>query len=102
MDKKITANLASAANFCFNSFVLFLFVPVCVVCGYLSRFQNPRGFPPALEFLSLKSLCNKDLRLAKHPTFKEAGQAKLVSPKTKVLGQLHLSSDFRNNRGWEW
>jgi hypothetical protein len=38
-------------------------------------------FPLALEFLSLKSLSHKDLRLAKHPTFKE------TVPKTEVLEQ---------------
>jgi hypothetical protein len=38
-------------------------------------------FPLASEFLSFKSLCNKDLKLTKHPTFKEA------VPKTEVLKQ---------------
>jgi hypothetical protein len=41
-------------------------------------------FPLALEFLSLESLLHKDLRLAKHPTFKEA------VPKTEVLEQPQL------------
>ncbi|MDR2768587.1 MAG: hypothetical protein LBB82_09720, partial [Treponema sp.] len=42
--------------------------------------------PLASEFLSLKSLCNKDLRLTKHPTFKEA------VPKTEVLEQPHFKN----------
>jgi hypothetical protein len=36
-----------------------------------------------MEFLSLKSLCNKDLRLVQHPKSKEA------VPKTEVLEQPH-------------
>jgi hypothetical protein len=51
----------------------------------MSQFQNPMVFPLALEFLSLKSLCNRDLRLAKHPTFKEA------VPKTEVLEQPQIT-----------
>jgi hypothetical protein len=48
-----------------------------------SQFQNPMVSPLALEFLSLKSLSYKDLRLAKHPKFKVA------FPKTEVLGKPH-------------
>jgi hypothetical protein len=58
-------------------------------------------FPLAPEFLSPKSLCNKDLGLAKHPTSKEA------VPKTEVLeqpqslnfftGQPYLKSEGRRS-----
>jgi hypothetical protein len=45
-------------------------------------------FPLASEFLSLKSLCNKDLRLAKHPT------SKVAVPKTEVLEQPQVYQIF--------